>query len=222
MKDLLKALDIPYQNIALYERALTHASYAHEHQIENNERLEFLGDAVIELLMSEYLFHNDTQATEGKMTKKRAQSVCEDALVIYASRLNLKDHLKIGRAEATKGANNAMIADALEALFGAVYLDLGYTFTKQLFDRVVVNHLDEAMKVNLDFKSRLQELIQSGDKRNISYHIINEEGPSHNKKFTAVVKLDGHIILGTGHGRSKQEAEKNAAKEALKKGTYDS
>lgn len=216
---LLNKLNIKYKDLSLYERALTHASYGNEHNTDNNERLEFLGDAVLELLMSKYLYMN-TNLPEGEMTKKRAQAVREEALVIYSEKINLKDYLKLGKGEESKGANDAMIADCLEALFAAVYLDLGLNAAKQLFELIVVPNLDLAFNIQ-DYKSILQEIIHSGDKRNISYQIIKETGPSHNKVFEAIVLLDKKIVLGTGIGKTKKEAEQKAAEEALKKGNYD-
>lgn len=219
MQGLLKSLKLPYKNEALYETAMTHSSYANENQLEKNEKLEFLGDAVIELLMSNYLFHQQLE-NEGEMTKKRAQAVCEEALVIYASKIKLKDYIKLGKGELVKGANPAMIADAFEALFGAVFLDLGFDAALSLFKRIVIPHLDQVFGIK-DYKSTLQEYIQAGDKRVISYHVIKETGPSHDKSFESIVKLDGNITLGVGRGKTKKEAEQNAAHDALKKGNYD-
>ena len=217
--ELLKALKIEYKNLELYETALTHSSYGNEHHVENNERLEFLGDAVLELLMSDYLYHTSAD-TEGKMTIKRAQAVREEALVIYSEKINLSSFLLLGKGEEIKGANNAMIADSLEAIFAATYLDLGLFAAKKLFDLVVIPHLEESFRI-IDYKSVLQEVIHSGSKRNISYQITKESGPSHNKQFEANVLLDKEIILGSGVGRTKKEAEQMAAEEALKKGNYD-
>ncbi|MFA5470429.1 MAG: ribonuclease III [Acholeplasmataceae bacterium] len=219
MKDLLKKLNLLYKDESLYVRALTHASYAYENQTENNEKLEFLGDAVIELLTSDYLYQKDL-ADEGELTKRRAQAVCEEALVIFAEKINLKDYLFLGKGEQLRGPNPAMIADAFESLFGAVYLDLGFKQAQKLFERIMIPHLNLVWGIK-DYKSALQEYIQSGDKRNISYQIIKEVGPSHNKVFEAAVKLDNHITLGVGTGKSKKEAEQNAAHDALKKGNYD-
>lgn len=218
MRSLLKLLNIKYKNIELFEIALTHSSFGNENNVPNNERLEFLGDAVIELLISDYLY-KDSEAPEGEMTKRRAQAVREEALVIFGNKISLGNYIRVGRGESVKGPNDAMIADSLEALFGAVYLDLGLEVTKELFEKIIVPNLDEVLKLK-DFKSFLQEIIQSGDKRNISYQIIKETGPSHNKKFEAVVKLDNNIMLGTGVGRTKKEAEQNAAQDALDKSAY--
>ncbi len=219
MIELLKQLKIQAKDESLYEVALTHSSYANEHQTEKNEKLEFLGDAVIELLMSDYLYNLDL-ADEGELTKRRAQAVREEALVIYAEKIHLKDYLKLGKGESVKGANDSMIADAFEALFGATFLDLGFKKAEALFKRIVIPHLKRVIVIK-DYKSTLQELIQGGDKRNISYHIISQKGPSHHRLFEAAVKLDQSITLGTGTGRTKKEAEQNAAKDALKKGNSD-
>lgn len=219
MKDLLKKLNLLYKDESLYETALTHASYAYENQLENNEKLEFLGDAVIELLTSDYLYQKDL-ADEGELTKRRAQAVREEALVIFADKINIKEYLKLGKGEKIKGPNNSMIADAFEALFGAVFVDLGFSSAKKLFNKIMVPHLNLVWGIK-DYKSALQEYIQSGDKRNISYQVIRETGPSHEKTFESIVKLDNHIILGVGRGKSKKEAEQKAAHDALKKGNYD-
>lgn len=216
---LLKKLNINYNNIELYKTALTHSSYGNEHHLTNNERLEFLGDAVLELLMSEHLYDTSTD-TEGKMTIRRAQAVREEALVIYSEKINLKSYILLGKGEEIKGANNAMLADTLEAIFAATYLDLGIKAAKDLFNDIIVPNLEESFLI-VDYKSVLQEVIHSGSKRNISYQIIKESGPSHNKQFEAIVLLDKEIILGNGIGKTKKEAEQMAAEEALKKGNYD-
>ena len=219
MNKWLESLDIKYHDLSIYEMALTHASYGNENNTLHNERLEFLGDAVLEVLISEYLYNNG-ELDEGEMTKRRAQTVREESLVIYGNKININDYLRIGKSEELKGPNNAMIADAVEALFGAVFIDLGMNAARKLLREIVIPNLDEVF-VMKDFKSFLQEIIQSGDKRNLSYHIVKETGPSHNKRFEAVVKLDGKILLGQGRGKTKKEAEQMAAKDALKKGSYD-
>jgi len=219
MKELLNKLNITVSNIGLYELALTHASFAYENKVDNNEKLEFLGDAVIELLMSDYLYKEGLQ-NEGMMTKKRAQAVCEEALVKYAEKIELANYLKIGKGEKLKGANNSMIADAFEAVIGAIYLDLGFDAVCGIFNTIVVPHLHLVWGIK-DYKSTLQEYIQSGGKRNISYVIIKEKGPSHDRLFESAVKLDNYIVLGIGRGKTKKESEQNAAKNALEKGNYD-
>lgn len=219
MNSWLKSLNVEFNDLNLYEVALTHASYGNENSSPHNERLEFLGDAVLEVLISEYLYTN-AEASEGEMTKRRAQAVREEALVIYGNSINIGNYLKVGKSEELKGPNDAMIADAFEALLGAIFIDLGIDAVRGLFNDVVIKNLDRVFVLK-DFKSFLQEIIQSGDKRNLSYHIIKESGPSHNKRFEAVVKLDGNILLGVGRGKTKKEAEQMAAKDALRKGTYD-
>lgn len=219
MKALLKKLNLHYKDESLYQTALTHSSYANEHNTSKNERLEFLGDAVIQLLTSDYFYKQDL-GDEGLMTKKRAQAVREEALVTYANKIDLKNYLRLGRGEENKGANDAMIADAFEALFGAIYLDLGLEAAKQTFELIMVPNLNEVFHLK-DYKSILQEFIHAGDKRNLSYQIIKESGPSHDKFFEAAVILDQEITLGVGRGKTKKEAEQNAAEAALKKGNYD-
>lgn len=219
MEDLLNFLEIPFKKKELYIQAFTHSSYANENNTESYERLEFLGDSVLELLVSNYLFKH-TNFPEGKMTVRRAQAVREEALVLYSEKIKLKDYILLGHGEENKGANNAIIADVLEALFAATFLDLGLNETEKLFQKVVVPYIKETLAIK-DYKSTLQELIHSGSKRNISYQITKESGPSHNKKFEAIVLLDKTIILGTGTGRTKKEAEQKAAEEALKRGNYD-
>lgn len=219
MKALFETLKIQPNNIELYERALTHASYANEHQTLKNERLEFLGDSILGLLMSHYLF-NHMNESEGEMSKRKAKAVSEEALVLYAAHIHLKKYMRLGKGEMQKGANDAMIADAFEALLAAIYLDLGFSEVEKVFSRIVIPYFKET-HVLKDYKSMLQELIQSGDKRNISYHVLEESGPAHQKHFKIAVKLDRAITLGQGEGSTKKEAEQLAAKDALEKGNYE-
>ena len=219
MTSWLQSLNIKPKDISLYETALTHASYANENNTEKNERLEFLGDAVLGILMTDYLFKTMLQ-DEGKMSKRRSLAVRSEALVMYANHIQLKKHLRIGKGEMTHGPNDKMIADAFEAFLGAVYLDQGFEFTKALFEKIVLTHLDDTLKTR-DYKSLLQEYIQSGDRRNVSYHVISETGPSHQKHFKVVVKLDKVITLGEGEGSTIKEAEQMAAQNAIEKGNYD-
>lgn len=213
--ELEKILDVNFINKKTIIEALTHSSYANEKNCNHNERLEFLGDAVLELCMSTYLFNTMNDA-EGQLTKTRATYVCEEALVVYASKIGLNKYLQLGHGEETSGGRErqALIADAFEAVLGAVYLDQGFSVVYELFTRIVLPHINNIDV--LDNKSKLQELMQA-DKRTINYEIINETGPSHAKLFEAVVKLDGNITLGFGKGKTKKEAEQNAAYEALKK-----
>lgn len=211
MNKLFETLNIKPKNLKLYERALTHSSYANENNIENNERLEFLGDAVIDLFMAEHLYMTE-KTDEGIMTKKRAQAVCEEALVLYAEQINLQNYILLGKGEKLKGLKNSILADAYEALFSAIYLDLGYVVAKEVFHHIVIPNLELVEGIK-DYKTKLQELVQA-DKRTINYQIIDQKGPAHNKIFIAEVYLE-NILLGQGSGKSKKEAEQMAAKKAL-------
>ena len=213
--NLEEVLGIHFNNKGLLTEALTHSSYGNEHNTPYNERLEFLGDAVIELLMSQYLYLK-SEISEGQMTKKRAQSVCEEALVKYADKINLKEYMLLGHGEELSNGRNrpAIIADCFEAVFGAVYLDQGYFVAYELFEKLVIPHLDLLNDIK-DYKSTLQEYVQSF-KNTITYELISEEGPAHDKTYTVKVLMDG-VTLGVGIGKTKKEAEQNAAKEALEK-----
>ena len=213
--NLEEVLGISFNNKSLLTEALTHSSYGNEHNTPYNERLEFLGDAVIELLMSQYLYLKQ-ETSEGKMTKKRAQSVCEEALVKYASKIDLKDYILLGHGEELSNGRNrpTIIADAFEALFGAIYLDQGYFVAYELFEKLVIPYLDLLDDIK-DYKSTLQEYVQSF-KNTLNYELVDEMGPAHNKTYTVKVMMDG-ITLGIGVGKTKKEAEQNAAKEALEK-----
>lgn len=215
IKELEKKLGVEFKDVNYLINALTHSSYANEHNCESNERLEFLGDSVLGLCMSTCLFETK-QNSEGEMTKIRAMYVCEEALVVYAAKISLSNYLLLGHGEEMTGGRNrqAILADAFEAVLGAVYLDAGFQVCFEVFQRIVLPYLD--LIDVLDNKSKLQELAQA-DKRTIKYQIINETGPSHNKTFEAVVKLENDIVLGKGIGKTKKEAEQNAASVALSK-----
>lgn len=212
---LAQILGVKINNEQFYFEALTHSSYANENNVKCNERLEFLGDAVLELLMSDYLTKNE-DLSEGEMTKKRARCVCEMALVSYAHKINLNELILLGKGEEQSGGRerDAIIADCFEAVLGAVYLDLGFDACLKVFKRIIQPYLSESEDI-IDFKSTLQELVQA-DKRSLTYEIVSEKGPSHNKVFDAIVKMDD-IIMGYGTGKTKKDAEQNAAREALKK-----
>lgn len=202
---------------SLYVQAFTHTSYANEHGLKSYERLEYLGDAVLELVMSEYLFKN-TEFEEGKMTKLRSHYVCESALFEYSTRLQLNDYILLGHGEEQSGGRNrkAIVADIFEAFIGAMFLDQGLEFVKKFIYENIIP-LIEKKEVDFfsDYKSILQELVQT-DRRSLEYQIVNEEGPAHDKMFTVEVKID-NIVYGKGTAHSKKEAEQEAAKDALKK-----
>lgn len=216
LNSLFTKLGITPSNEGLFEEALTHSSYkTKDKDAHDYERLEFLGDAVIGLLMAEYLYNKGIK-TEGEMSKKRAQAVCEEALALYAANIHLSNYLKLGKGSEQLGSreNPSIIADAFEAIFGAIFLDSGFEATRTLFKKIVISNLDGIKEIK-DFKSTLQEYVQT-DRKNITYHLEHQEGPSHDKLFTVSVKMDD-IILGIGTAKTKKEAEQKAAEYALSK-----
>lgn len=218
MIELEKFFGLDFKSQKLLKTALTHSSYANEKNCESNERLEFIGDAVLDLIMGKYLYLENKFYNEGDLTKKRAKNVCESALVEYAKACNLKKYLFLGKGEERSGGRNriSLQADAFEALIGAVYIDKGIDEVYKVFEKVVIPVMNNDGEDNfVDYKSYLQELVQS-DKRSLEYRIISETGPSHNKEFTTRVYMD-EILMGEGIGKSKKEAEQNAAEMALKK-----
>lgn len=209
---------LQFDNDELLVMALTHPSYAQERNTPaNNQRLEFLGDAVLNLAVAEYLYRHFSSKAEGELTKIRARVVCEKALVSVAARLSLGDYLLLGRGEELSGGRkrNSILADAAEAVIGAVYIDQGYEKARDF----VVSYLEDIILSTArgdyyDYKSRLQELVQAKDKDNVSYAIVEEYGPAHDKNFIIGVYYRG-VQLATGHGKNKKEAEQKAAQVAL-------
>ena len=215
--ELLEKLQIPYKNIKLYDISLTHTSYANENGVKSYERLEYLGDAVLELVISEYLYKN-TEYEEGKMTKYRSHYVCENANYEYSTRLNLNEYLKLGHGELDRGGKyrKAIVADIFESFMGAMYLDLGFEEAKKFIYKNIIPIIeDKSIDFFDDYKSILQELVQT-DKKSLEYVVTDEQGPAHDKTFTVEVKID-NIVYGSGTAHSKKEAEQNAAHDALKK-----
>lgn len=215
--EILKKLGIEPNRESIFIRAFTHTSYANENKTESYERLEYLGDAVLEFIMSEYLYKN-TEYAEGEMTKLRAHYVCENALYEYAMRIGLNDYILLGKGEKESGGRNrkAIVADVFESFVAALFLDQGIDSAKKFIYNNIIPLLErKEIDISSDYKSILQELVQT-DKRSLEYIIVKEEGPSHNKMFTTNVMID-NIIYGTGTAHSKKEAEQEAAKDALKK-----
>lgn len=214
---VLEDLCIPYKDITYYEQAFTHTSYANEHGTISYERLEYLGDAVLELIISEYLYKT-TQEPEGKMTKLRSSYVCENALYEYSCLLGLNDAIKLGRGEEDRDGkhNKTIVADVFESFIGAVFLDCGFDTVKNFIYQKIIP-LIESKSVDFieDYKSVLQELVQT-DRKSLYYEVVDETGPAHDKTFHVVVKID-EIVYGEGIAHSKKEAEQLAAKSALKK-----
>ena len=217
MDELFEKLNIKPKDITLYKRAFSHSSYANEHPSKQSyERLEFLGDAIVDLVVADYLYENFRE-TEGEMTKVRASYVCESALYEYSMALGLNHYIQFGHGEIDKddSSKKSVIADVFEALTAAIYLDLGFATARRVVLSIVTPYINENITFFSDYKSALQIAVQT-DKRSVEYVLINEEGPSHKKVFTVEVRVEG-IIYGRGIANSKKEAEQNAAKEALDK-----
>ena len=217
IQNLLNELEIKFNNIKLYERALTHTSYANENGVDSYERLEYLGDAVLELIISEYMYKN-TEYEEGQMTKYRSHYVCENANYEYSTRLKLNDYLRLGHGEEERGGKyrKAIVADIFESFIGALYLDLGFDVVKEFIYKHVIPLIENKnIEFFDDYKSVLQELVQT-DKKSLEYVLVDEEGPAHDKTFTIEVRIDD-IVYGVGTAHSKKEAEQIAAHDALQK-----
>lgn len=212
--EFLERFNIKFKNSKLLETALTHSSYANEHKgCDNYERLEFLGDAVLEVVTSEY-FYLHTNYKEGEMTKLRANYVCEKALATYAKELGIDENIRLGHGQ-MHNLNDTIIADVFEAVVGAVYLDQGYSVAKKYIDTIIIPYIKKEMDFNADYKTKLQELVQTG-KKSVEYEVVKEYGEAHKKVFEVVVKID-NIIYGKGRGSSKKEAEQRAALDAYNK-----
>jgi len=220
---LQNELDYEFENIGLLQEAVTHSSYSNEFQesMNCNERLEFLGDAVIELIISTYLFTKFSNYPEGKLTRLRSKIVCEEALYDISVKYNIGNYLYLGKGEEATGGRErkSILADAVEALIAAVYLDSNYDNTEKLVLKLFDDYIKKAEdgKLNYDFKTKLQEVVQGINNTNrISYLVTKESGPDHNKTFFVKVLISGKEA-GRGIGKSKKNAEQKAAKEALKK-----
>lgn len=210
--DILKKFRITFKDQSLINEALTHSSYANEHNVVSYERLEYLGDAVLELVSSEYLFSSEN-FLEGEMSRLRSLYVCENALYEYAKEVNLSKYIKVGNG--IKEANKTIIADVFEAVFAVVYLENGIDTCKKLFNDWIVPYIVRKEDFLMDYKSILQESVQTV-KKSIEYKVIEESGPAHKKSYKVEVIIDD-IVFGVGEGPSKKEAEQNAAKIAYSK-----
>lgn len=218
--DLQNSIEYSFKDEKLLVTALTHKSYivnAPETGDVNNERLEYLGDAVLELVTSDFLYKNYKQMSEGEMTKLRASLVCEPALAIDAREIDLQDFIFLGKGEENTGGRNrdSIVSDAFEALIGAIYLDGGMDEATKFICSFVLNDIEHKQKF-YDSKTTLQEMVDATNLGNLSYEIVKESGPDHNKVFDAVVKLNDEVI-GSGTGQTKKHAEQNAAVDALNK-----
>ena len=218
IEQMEKNIGYKFKNKELVQKALTHTSYAYEHGVESNEKLEFLGDSILEFISSKYMYNKYTNLKEGEMTKVRATVVCEDSLYKIATKHDFSDFLNLGKSEIKSGGNKrpAILADSVEAVIAAIYLDGGLEPAKKFIIENLKEEIELATKHvgQKDYKTVLQEDLQKNGDVKIEYKIINEKGPDHDKTFEAQVALNGKI-LATGIGKSKKEAEMHAAKKAL-------
>ncbi len=213
MMKFLENMEIKINNKHLLDTAFTHSSFSNEHNCESYERLEYLGDAVLEAIISEYLYLN-TDLKEGDMTKLRANFVCEKALACYCKDFGIDKFIKLGHGQ-IHNLNDTIIADVFEAIIGAIYLDQGYEVSKSFVKKIIIPYIKENRDFNSDYKTILQEAVQT-TKKSLEYVVLNEFGEAHDKTFEIAVKIDD-IIYGKGLGKSKKEAEQNAALDALNK-----
>ena len=220
LKQLEKKIGYTFKDFGLLTKAMMHSSYANEqhlHKYECNERLEFLGDAVLELVSSEFLFYEHEKMPEGELTKTRASMVCEPALAFCARELNIGDYLLLGKGEDATGGRKreSITSDAMEALIGAIYIDGGFANAKEFIERFILRDL-ENKKLFFDSKTILQEIVQANFKDQITYHLIGETGPDHDKSFLVSVHI-GEEEYGAGSGRTKKAAEQEAAYQSILK-----
>lgn len=211
--NFLDKFGINIKNKELLLTALTHSSYSNEHACESYERLEFLGDAVLQILMSDYLYRN-MHLSEGDMSKTRAGYVCESACFEYAKKINYMPYIRVGKGQ-LGNVNETIVADVFESIMGCIYLDQGLAKAKELFVQVVIPCVKNHNLFFGDYKSKLQELVQTS-KKSLEYKLVGESGPAHDKVFEVEVVI-GDIVYGRGSGKSKKEAEQKAAMDAYNK-----
>ena len=221
MKRLEIAIGYTFRDISLLENALSHSSYANErwhNGLKSNERLEFLGDSVLGMVVAEHLYRICPDRPEGELSRMRADMVCETSLASIATKLNLGEHLLLGHGEAISGGNKraSILADAVESVIAAIYLDGGFAPAKAFIEGFVLTGATVEQPRNMDYKTALQELIQQKKGQVITYHLIGESGPDHNKQFVVQVRVNAQVV-GEGMGSSKKRAEQDAAKDALTK-----
>ncbi len=220
-EELQESVGFDFSNVALLQTAFTHSSYVNEHRhekLQDNERLEFLGDAVLELTVSDYLFKKYPDMAEGQMTKMRAAIVCEPSLVEFAEMVHFSKYIRLGKGEEKAGGRTrpALLADVFESFIGALYLDNGIQAVIRFLERLVFPKIDTGIYMQtVDFKTQLQEIVQRDRDVLIQYDILDETGPAHNKAFEAQVVVNGQV-LGKGTGRTKKQAEQNAAEFAIR------
>ncbi|HDU0855702.1 TPA: ribonuclease III [Listeria monocytogenes] len=224
-EELQESVGFDFKNVELLKQAFAHSSYVNEHRRENvkdNERLEFLGDAVLELTVSDYLFNKYPDMAEGHMTKMRAAIVCEPSLVEFAEAVHFSKYVRLGKGEEKAGGRTrpALLADVFESFIGALYLDNGIDKVVTFLERVIFPKIDAgAYLQTVDYKTQLQEIVQRDRDVLIEYDILGETGPAHNKAFDAQVIVNGQV-LGKGSGRTKKQAEQSAAQFAINQLTH--
>lgn len=211
--NFLEKYGIKINDGKLLDIALTHSSYSNEHECENYERLEYLGDAVLQVIISEYLYKT-TDLPEGIMSKTRASYVCEKACAEYAKKVGYIPYIKLGHGQ-INNLNDTIVADIFEAILGCIYLDQGFEVAKQYIHEVIIPYIEEGYQFFDDYKTALQEMVQT-DKKSVEYRLVKEDGPAHDKTFEVDVVID-NIVYGHGVGKSKKEAEQNAAYDAFSK-----
>ena len=219
IKDLEAAIGYKFQNIQLLQNALTHSSYANErwhNSLLSNERLEFLGDSVLGMLVADYLYRNFPNRPEGELTRMRADMVCETTLAAAANRIGIGAHLLLGHGEEQGGGRTreSILADAMESVIAACFLDGGLDAALKVVQQFILVDVPVTKMHNADYKTSLQELVQQKKNQVLSYALTGESGPDHDKKFDVEVRLNGKVV-GTGSGSSKKRAEQMAAKAAI-------
>ena len=221
IKDLETAIGYRFKNISLLQNALTHSSYANErwhNSLLSNERLEFLGDSVLGMLVAEYLYHNFPNRPEGGLTRMRADMVCEQTLASAANRIGSGEHLLLGHGEEQGGGRkrNSILADAMESVIAACFLDGGMEAALKVVQQFILVEVPVTKLHNADYKTKLQELVQQKKNQTLSYKLVGQSGPDHDKKFDVEVSLNGQVV-GCGSGSSKKRAEQMAARAAIEK-----
>ena len=221
IKDLEAAIGYRFRNISLLQNALTHSSYANErwhNSLMSNERLEFLGDSILGMTVAEHLYRNFPDRPEGELTRMRADMVCETTLAVVAERIGLGQHLLLGHGEERLGGRNraSILADAVESIIAASYLDGGMEAAVKFIRNFILCDVPVKKLHNVDYKTTLQELVQRKKDQVLSYALTGESGPDHDKSFAVEVTLNGKVV-GTGTGRSKKRAEQDAARAAIEK-----
>lgn len=218
LKILEERMGYTFNDKELIKKALTHSSAANERRMPEdcNERLEFLGDSVLSIVVSDYIYHNYKHWPEGELTKVRASLVCEKSLCRFSKELGVGEFLYLGRGEENNGGREraSILADAFEAIIASIYLDGGMDDAEKFILGFVIKQIESDTTAFIDYKTRLQEIIQQNPEETLSYQLVETKGPDHDKSFVVEVHLNSNVI-GTGEGHSKKAAEQAAAKEAL-------